>query len=133
MNAAPRPLASRGSDAEHSWFMSSMHAKTSKEYPSMKLQGFVRTVFCLLIPLALPVGAGSALPIATEEGNIQFLSEASPPDEPLSLWYRRPAKEWVQALALGNGRMGGMIFGGINTERIQLSEDTIWAGGPYDP
>ena len=58
---------------------------------------------------------------------------AQPPAEPLSLWYRQPAKQWVEALAVGNGRLGAMVFGGIGQERIQLNEDTLWAGGPYDP
>ena len=49
------------------------------------------------------------------------------------LWYERPATEWVQALPVGNGRLGAMVFGGINLERIQLNEDTLWAGGPYNP
>ena len=63
----------------------------------------------------------------------EFHGDAPPPREPLSLWYRRPATEWVQALAIGNGRLGGMVFGGVDRERIQLNEDTLWAGGPYEP
>src|SRR5262249_41549291 len=51
--------------------------------------------------------------------SVSFEGEASPPDEPLSLWYRRPAKQWVEALAIGNGRLGAMIFGGVDHERIQ--------------
>ncbi len=51
---------------------------------------------------------------------------------PLKLWYRQPAKEWTEALPIGNGRLGAMVFGGIETERIQLNEDTIWAGHPID-
>ena len=58
---------------------------------------------------------------------------AQPPAEPLSLWYRQPAKRWVEALAVGNGRLGAMVFGGVPQERIQLNEDTLWGGGPYDP
>ena len=49
------------------------------------------------------------------------------------LFYRQPAKEWVEALPIGNGRLGGMVFGGVSAERIQLNEDTFWSGGPYDP
>jgi alpha-L-fucosidase 2 len=49
------------------------------------------------------------------------------------LSYRQPAKEWVEALPIGNGRLGGMVFGGVPNERIQLNEDTFWSGGPYDP
>jgi alpha-L-fucosidase 2 len=53
--------------------------------------------------------------------------------QPLTLWYDRPAAQWVEALPLGNGRLGAMVFGGIEQERLQLNEDTLWAGGPYDP
>lgn len=45
------------------------------------------------------------------------------------LWYKEPAKDWNSALPVGNGRMGGMVFGGISYERIQLNEDSIWSGG----
>ncbi|MET0552774.1 MAG: glycoside hydrolase family 95 protein [Vicinamibacteria bacterium] len=49
------------------------------------------------------------------------------------LWYRQPAARWVEALPVGNGRLGGMAFGGVAEERIQLNEDTFWSGGPHDP
>jgi alpha-L-fucosidase 2 len=62
-----------------------------------------------------------------------FKGEAPPPPEPLSLWYRKPAAQWVEALAIGNGRWGAMVFGGIERERLKLNEDTLWAAGPYDP
>jgi alpha-L-fucosidase 2 len=58
---------------------------------------------------------------------------APAPVEPLSLWYRQPATEWVEALPIGNGRLGAMVFGGADEERLQLNEDTFWSGGPYDP
>jgi alpha-L-fucosidase 2 len=51
----------------------------------------------------------------------------------LSLWYDRPAAPWVEALPVGNGRLGAMVFGRVVQERIQLNEDTLYAGGPYDP
>ncbi len=63
----------------------------------------------------------------------RFTGQPAPPEEPLSLWYRRPARQWVEALAVGNGRLGAMVFGGVERERLQLNEDTLWAGGPYDP
>jgi alpha-L-fucosidase 2 len=50
----------------------------------------------------------------------------------LTLWYDRPAREWVEALPVGNGRVGAMVFGGIGAERIQFNESTVWAGGPHD-
>jgi alpha-L-fucosidase 2 len=48
------------------------------------------------------------------------------------LFYRQPAREWVEALPVGNGRLGGMVFGGVPAERVQLNEDTFWSGGPYE-
>src|SRR5262245_6917390 len=63
----------------------------------------------------------------------EFTGQAEPPAEPLTLWYRRPAQKWVEALPVGNGRLGAMIFGGIVNERLQLNEDTLYGGGPYDP
>ncbi|MBL8994077.1 MAG: glycoside hydrolase family 95 protein, partial [Spirochaetia bacterium] len=50
--------------------------------------------------------------------------------DPLQLWYDRPASNWNEALPLGNGRLGAMVFGGAANERIQLNEDTLWSGGP---
>ena len=49
------------------------------------------------------------------------------------LWYTSTAKEWVEALPVGNGRLGAMVFGGTAQERLQLNENTLWSGGPYDP
>ncbi len=49
------------------------------------------------------------------------------------LWYKRPASRWEEALPIGNGRIGGMVFGGIHRERIALNEDTLWSGFPRDP
>lgn len=49
----------------------------------------------------------------------------------LTLWYRSPAAAWNEALPLGNGRLGAMVFGRTGQERIQLNEETLWAGRPY--
>ena len=46
------------------------------------------------------------------------------------LWYDRPAQVWTEALPLGNGRLGAMVYGTPATEQIQLNEETIWAGRP---
>jgi hypothetical protein len=63
-----------------------------------------------------------------------LLSNSSDPSaQAMSLWYRQAAAEWTEALPVGNGRIGCMVFGGVNRERIQLNEGTLWAGGPYDP
>ena len=48
----------------------------------------------------------------------------------LKLWYRQPAATWTEALPIGNGRLGAMVFGGIHNELIQFNEATLWTGGP---
>jgi alpha-L-fucosidase 2 len=50
----------------------------------------------------------------------------------MRLWYKQPARAWEEALPLGNGRLGAMVFGGWPTERLQLNEDTLWSGAPRD-
>lgn len=60
-----------------------------------------------------------------------FLSCAEEKKEPINiLWYAQPATEWMQALPVGNGRLGAMVFGDPQHERIQLNEDSMWPGGP---
>ena len=61
------------------------------------------------------------------------LTGSAPPPEGARLtpWLRQPAREWLEASPVGNGRLGGMVHGGVNRERIQLNEDTLWTGGPH--
>lgn len=61
---------------------------------------------------------------------LAFLSCHSLYADAYRLWYLQPAKNWYEALPLGNGRMGAMVFGDVRTERIQLSEETLWSGNP---
>ena len=49
----------------------------------------------------------------------------------LELWYAQPAERWVEALPVGNGRLGAMVFGGTASERVQFNEDTVWQGEPH--
>ena len=68
---------------------------------------------------------------------IFLLSLAATAHEPTvpgatKLWYDKPAEEWTEALPIGNGRLGAMVFGGTANDRIQFNEDTLWAGGPRD-
>lgn len=46
------------------------------------------------------------------------------------LWYKQPAAQWVEALPVGNGHIGAMVFGGVEEELLQLNESTLWSGGP---
>lgn len=52
-------------------------------------------------------------------------------ESPYKLWYNRPATHWLEALPIGNSKMGAMVYGGIDTEEIQLNEETFWSGSPY--
>lgn len=65
---------------------------------------------------------------------VAVLASAAPDDgnqdDRLVLWYDRPADEWTEALPVGNGRLGAMVFGGVDRERIQLNEESLWAGPP---
>ncbi|MDL2353805.1 MAG: glycoside hydrolase N-terminal domain-containing protein [Pseudomonadota bacterium] len=78
-------------------------------------------------PIAsLTGGAALAVPSAIR-------ADPAAPANALTLWYPRPAREWLESLPIGNGRLGATVFGGVDRERIQLNENTIWSGSPYDP
>jgi alpha-L-fucosidase 2 len=53
-------------------------------------------------------------------------------DPSLVLWYDKPAENWTEALPVGNGRLGAMIYGGTEKEIIQFNEETLWSGQPHD-
>ncbi|MHC4507104.1 MAG: glycoside hydrolase family 95 protein [Planctomycetota bacterium] len=76
-----------------------------------------RTVWCVAFALVLSSASAAAV---------------VPPESQWTLWYRQPARKWVEALPIGNGRMGAMIFGGADAERIQFNEDSLWTGKPQD-
>ncbi|MGQ9592602.1 MAG: glycoside hydrolase family 95 protein [Planctomycetota bacterium] len=108
-----------------------------------------RPPFCLLASLALgfltaraegirrPAAGAPACerpsPGAEWHDRARLEGEAAPPEGKLVLWYRRPARTWDEALPVGNGRLGAMVFGGAADERIQLNEDTLWDGSALDP
>ncbi len=79
--------------------------------------------------------AGAAVPLASSTLALEAKNSvaANKSRQPLFLWYDKPASQWVEALPIGNGRLGAMVFGGTPSERLQLNEDTLYAGGPYDP
>ncbi|WP_066370597.1 glycosyl hydrolase family 95 catalytic domain-containing protein [Herbidospora mongoliensis] len=81
-------------------------------------------------------GAGAAL-LPLQWTAAARAASAPPPEvsavNDLALWYDESAgTDWLRALPIGNGRLGAMVFGNVDTERLQLNEDTVWAGGPYD-
>ena len=87
--------------------------------------------FALIMSVCLP-GLPARAAEAVTNTSPTFTGKVAAPKEPLSLWYRRPAAEWVEALPVGNGRLGAMVFGGVPEERIQFNESTLWVGEPRD-
>ena len=86
----------------------------------------------LLMGAAATAAFAGAGPIVVAQPTVVPLPRTGDEAEP-KLWYRSPAEAWVEALPVGNGRLGAMVFGGVARERLQLNEDSLWAGGPYDP
>jgi alpha-L-fucosidase 2 len=82
----------------------------------------MRNSIRVALALQIAIAAASALNGVSAEA-----------DDAMLLWYDAPAEQWNEALPIGNGRLGAMLFGGVGEERLQLNEDTLWAGGPYDP
>ena len=60
------------------------------------------------------------------------VANCATPDNALDLWYRQPARNWNQALPVGNGRLAAMVFGDAAREHLQLNEDSIWSGTKRD-
>src|SRR5690606_39815470 len=65
-------------------------------------------------------------------GVLQTQAQDDAYPDALKLWYNQPADDWNDALPVGNGRLGAMIFGGIHQERLQLNEETVWTGKDFD-
>ncbi|MEO6435848.1 MAG: glycoside hydrolase family 95 protein [Tepidisphaeraceae bacterium] len=63
---------------------------------------------------------------------VSLLFASLAPASDLMLWYAEPAAKWEEALPVGSGRLGAMVFGGTGEERIQFNEDTLWTGKPHD-
>ncbi len=76
--------------------------------------------------VSFPTRKGSTYEIVTD--SVQNTNPSA--KKKWELWYDRPAEKWTEALPIGNGRLGAMVFGGTTTERIQLNEDSLWAGPP---
>ena len=83
---------------------------------------------------ALGAIVGSA-PFFSRQGAAALTTDAArsvADSKDVTLWYREPADQWTDALPVGNGRLGAMVFGGVGSERIALNEDTLWSGAPRD-
>ena len=87
----------------------------------------IAIVLCLFHPTARMVGQPGTFRPALSPS---ITGQAAPAVSPLTLWYRQPAKVWTDALPIGNGRLGAMLFGAPAHDRYQLNEITVWSGGP---
>jgi alpha-L-fucosidase 2 len=86
----------------------------------------------MYVKLSLPViFFFTFLTVPAQQPNIAPGTGATTFDPSTLLWYTEPAKKWEEALPVGNGRLGAMVFGKNGEERIQLNEETYWSGGPY--
>jgi alpha-L-fucosidase 2 len=63
---------------------------------------------------------------------LSLVQSAFAADPSSALWYKQPAQKWVEALPIGNGRLGGMVFGDVANEHLQFNEDTLWTGHPHE-
>lgn len=93
------------------------------------IAGFVGQAWAV-VPSARRLNDGRAELLA--ESASELTGQAAAPESPDTLWYRQPARNWNEALPIGNGRLGGMVYGGINREWIQLNEDSLWSGAVID-
>jgi alpha-L-fucosidase 2 len=85
-----------------------------------------------VIAAAFVVAALSPIGGQVRDGRVRDGRLSSRPYGDLRLWYRQPAANWNEALPIGNGRLGAMVFGGVEKERLQLNDDTVWAGEKRD-
>ena len=86
-----------------------------------------RNSICIILSLMLLSLAGPQTLSAQVE---KVRANNAPPITPLTLWYGTPAAQWTDALPIGNGRLGAMIFGNPHHEKLQLNDITVWSGGP---
>jgi len=95
----------------------------------MKRRSFLKAGISAFVAGSLGIGLGQDEKLWADG---TFSSAATSSSSPLQLWYQQPAGQWLEALALGNGRLGTMVFGGVTQEQFQLNEGTLWGGGPHD-
>ncbi|MCJ8011516.1 glycoside hydrolase N-terminal domain-containing protein [Paenibacillus sp. KQZ6P-2] len=100
-----------------------MYAKKSRRKRAIVISAIASLVFSMFTGFPTESQAAAA--------KVTYTGSAGAPEHKLSLWYQSPATNWEsQALPIGNGSMGGMVFGGVDQEHIQFNEKTLWTGGP---
>ena len=101
---------------------------TCNERPEMKKHIIRQNIFGWIVGIILPFSNFIAPPFLLSQ-NIEHSNDIQHSTTGHSLlWYTKPADQWVEALPIGNGRLGGMVFGKIDYERVQLNEESMWTG-----
>jgi len=81
--------------------------------------------------IGLLLATGISFNVIAQKNNLSSKIDQKDFDPATLMWYDAPAAAWEEALPVGNGRLGAMIFGKYGEEKIQLNEETYWSGGPY--
>ena len=108
MAAPPRPA-----------LQSTIHPRFSRPFPAMgtSRREFLKSTITAAAIAALPASStGEAQPASASSSTLMF--------------YQKPAAHWMEALPIGNGTLGAMVFGGVESERLLLNDDTLWSGPP---
>jgi len=95
--------------------------------PLSRIEASTIRIFCLAAFIFFASGYA-----AGQEEKDDYISSYAENWQDLKLWYRQPAQQWTEALPIGNGRLGAMVFGGTEQERLQFNEDTLWTGQPHE-
>jgi len=95
---------------------------------AIKMRTWLVGGFFIFVILLLP-GCSSHSP----EDTLALASAAAEDWSNVKLWYSQPARQWIEALPVGNGRLGAMVHGIPDEEILPLNEDTVWTGSPYEP
>ena len=96
-----------------------------KKQTQMKLRNLLPPLSILLNFMLFPLfSKAQQTPVSTKIDQKLFPTSTF-------MWYTKAATQWEEALPVGNGRLGAMVYGKTNEEIIQLNEDTYWSGGPY--
>jgi alpha-L-fucosidase 2 len=89
-------------------------------------------ILVLIAPLAVGLACVYAGDVPLKfPAKVNVTSAGGMPEGAWVLWYRRPAEQWEEALPIGNGHQGAMVFGGTALERVQFNEHTVWTGKPH--
>src|SRR5579871_5153756 len=102
------------------WAMEGLKSRVARRVGQRRRNMRCKNMYLLGMKKYLPLLAGI----------LSFLMGLKAMGQAHSLWYTRPAGVWTEALPVGNGRLGAMVFGGVGEERIALNEATLWSGGP---